>query len=121
MCRAMEFLVAGLMELVQDRQLPVRRAARRAYSSTVARYHSWVLQRVFGAALHFVHSRRVASRGVGAGLGGLRQGRVGQQTGHVCAQETALGELGVWQAAAAVNRHARTITAAQSKPTLPPR
>lgn len=56
-CRAMEFLVALLQKLAEDRSITLSEAASQTYYATLQHYHGWVVTTTFTVALKLVPSR----------------------------------------------------------------
>lgn len=56
-CRAMEFVVALLLKLSQDRDISLSAAASESYYATLQQYHGWIVTGTFTVALKLVPSR----------------------------------------------------------------
>ena len=50
-CRAMEFVVALLQRLHDDREVTLPEAASETYTATLYRYHGWITSSAFTVAL----------------------------------------------------------------------
>ncbi|KAL4518639.1 hypothetical protein Ndes2437B_g00728 [Nannochloris sp. 'desiccata'] len=65
--RAMQFVVALLHRLAQDRNISLSDAASETYYSTLQQYHGWIVTGTFTVALKLVPGRESFFESVGAG------------------------------------------------------